>query len=350
MDIDCSGHPTALPYTFPLPTATSYAPMTYTQTASPYSTWTATYQVTYDASDADANGFVSDYYDPTNTMTGGLNPNSSLVKAVGYGGPSGTPGCLTYTQGIVDSGLGNTYFAGAIYAAQSALLKEQSANPRSKNAIIYLSDGQANAFKNQFSDNTAANTSVGCNSGAYLGGQYSLSTCGANTTSQTGAIYLTPATISSTLGYSTTGANGKGNYPDWNDQCQQAIVAAHYAATYPGNPTTVYGVAYGAENSGCTNGWSAGLTDTTIATSGTYNIAVSIPGLIPCTTVEDIASSLQTFYSDWQQSGSSVSQSCVDASHTVTSLADIFQSIAASFTSRAYCPTMPHNWYLCLRY
>jgi hypothetical protein len=165
-----------------------------------------------------------------------------------------------------------------------------------------------------------------------------LYTCGTSTASQTGGVYLTPATVSASLGYSATGANGAGIYPDWQDQCQQAIVAAHYAATYPGAPTTVYAVAYGAENTGCTNGWSVGLTDTTYVARGAYNVSVSIPGLIPCTTVEDIASSLQTFYSDYQQSGSQVDRNCVDDSHTVTSLSEIFQSIAASFTTPRLLP------------
>ena len=58
-------------------------------------------------------------------------------------------GCLTYTFGIwgtgSGSGFGNTYFASSIYEAQAALTAEQAARPGSKNAIIFLSDGQANA-------------------------------------------------------------------------------------------------------------------------------------------------------------------------------------------------------------
>ena len=90
--------------------------------------------------------FLSDYYDPASGNTGGLNSSSNLVKAVGYGS---TSGCLTYTFGISGtgsgSGFGNTYFASSIYEAQAALTAEQTARPGSKNAIIFLSDGQANA-------------------------------------------------------------------------------------------------------------------------------------------------------------------------------------------------------------
>ena len=52
------------------------------------STWEATYQIT---------PFLSDYYSPASSTTGGLNTSSNLVKAVGYGS---TSGCLTYTFGI----------------------------------------------------------------------------------------------------------------------------------------------------------------------------------------------------------------------------------------------------------
>jgi Flp pilus assembly protein TadG len=334
-DIDCSGNPTALPYTLPMPGLSSYAPMTYTQTNSPKTPWTATYEVTYPvtgtgvtnaATDADANGFVSDYYDPTSSDT--LNHSSSLVKATGFNGATGTKGCLTYTQGIVNSGMGNTYYAGSIYAAQAALIAEQKLYG-GKNALIFLSDGQANLVANQFPNNSSANTSVGCNGGTYSGSQYSLKTCGTSTAAQTGAVYLTPATVSSSLGYSTV--NSTGAYPSTLDQCQQAIVAAQYAATLSSNPTTVFSVAYGSEDSGCYNS-----TDSTKVAKGTYNVGISSPpgsSFIPCVTMEDIASSLLNFYSDYNQSGGSVDTNCVDPAHTVVNLNDIFLAISTSFTS-----------------
>ena len=54
----------------------------------------------------------------------------------------------------MNSGFGNTYFASSIYAAQAALVAAQAANPGSKNAIIFLSDGQANA--SEYSKNSSA--------------------------------------------------------------------------------------------------------------------------------------------------------------------------------------------------
>ena len=347
MDYDCSGHPTAMPYTLPKPgqtlpvdATTGLSYLTYAQTSTG-TQWNATYQIT---------PFLSDYYDPTSTSTGGLKTSSELVKAVGYGGPSGTAGCLTYAQGIVNSGIGNTYFASAIYAAQQSLAVQQAANPGSKNAIIYLSDGQANLFLNQFPNNTSSNTSVGCNGGSYIGSEYSLSTCGTSSASQTGTVYLTPAKIlaaQSSLGYDTlsTSSSGsgqsrsgssKGIYPDWNDQCQQGIVAAQYA-TAAG--TTVYGVAYGSESSGCASGWAQGLTDTTtVATGANVGITPLSTNLIPCTSIENIASTLSTFFSDYQQSGSGIDANCVDASHNTISLNSIFAAIAGSFTNPRLLP------------
>jgi hypothetical protein len=55
-------------------------------------------------------------------------------------------------------------------------------------------------------------------------------------------------------------------------------------------------------------------------------------------TVENIASSLGDFYSDYLQSGSQVSTSCVDNSHSVTTLQDISLSIAAQFTNPRLLP------------
>jgi hypothetical protein len=52
--------------------------------------------------------------------------------------------------------------------------------------------------------------------------------------------------------------------------------------------------------------------------------------------MENIASSLDNFYSDYNQSGSG--SSCQDASHTVTSLQDIFLAIASAFTTPRLLP------------
>jgi hypothetical protein len=51
-----------------------------------------------------------------------------------------------------------------------------------------------------------------------------------------------------------------------------------------------------------------------------------------------MASSLGSFYSDWNQSGSGLDNTCVDNSHSVVSLQDIFLSIASNFTTPRLLP------------
>lgn len=174
--------------TLPLPTATSYVPLEYqytiplTATTQKTGILVASYELTYGASDADANGFVSDYYDPSTNS--GLNPASSLVQGIGYTGTSGSKtGCMLLDPdenslngavtppaaggpGVVGGGSaddhnvgvivnttqvgeGTTYLASVIYAANSALIAEQTwmqnvNHTTTKNAIIIQSDGGVN--------------------------------------------------------------------------------------------------------------------------------------------------------------------------------------------------------------
>jgi Flp pilus assembly protein TadG len=169
-------------HTLPNPKATSYAPLTYQYSYTPAAggsavtkTFSASYEYTYGASDADANGFVSDWYQANNATTGNLNSSSSLVQAVGYTGTSTKTGCMllaadnialngavtppaaggpgvdTASGVIVNTtqvGEGITYLAAVIYAAQSALIAEQnlmtSLGITTKNAMIIQSDGGVN--------------------------------------------------------------------------------------------------------------------------------------------------------------------------------------------------------------
>jgi len=296
----CSGSPSTpdfMIYTLPLTTATSYAPLTYKSTGSGTPSFTATYEVTLGASDADANGFVSDYYQPT--ASNGLNSSSSLVKAMtGCMKPIAAVG--TGTGGIpggTSPGGGVTYYASVLYAAQAALTAEQALQPNTKNAIILLSDGQANS--NNSAEFTAPATS------------------------------WTPNPSGS--GLSSWGSTGL--YPSLTDECQQAIVAAQAAATAG---TRVYTVAYGSEQDGCgVSGSGADVSDTTLVATG-KNVAFTLSTLTPCVAMENMASSLDYFFSDYNQSGSG--STCQDASHTVTSLADIFYAISATFTTPRLLP------------
>jgi len=275
-------------YTLPLPTATSYAPLSYTWTSGhSTTTWTATYQIV---------GFSSDYFDYANNA---LNTSSSLVKAItGCMSPISAPG--SGTGGLVGASSGGiTYYASAIYAAQAALLAEQTANPGTKNAIIVVSDGQSNVV-------------TGTHDFPSQGGS-------------------TLATGSS--GY--TNLTGTGLYPDNHDECQQAIKAANDASAAG---TRVYSVAYGSEASGCTG---SGGTDNALLSSSIYkaslNVAMtSLSQITPCVAMENTASSLTYFYSDYNQSGSG--STCQDNSHPVVKLADIFKAIASDFTKPKLLP------------
>ncbi len=158
-DYTCpTSDPTIVPYAFPFPS-------------------TSTYQVI---------NFSSDYRD-SDTSTS-LNTSSDLAIATGA-----KSGC----SGMQAPGGDGTYYAQAIYAAQSYLVSEQSSYPNAKNVLIILSDGDANATSSKMP--------------------------GASTTS--------------------------GTYPSTINQCHQAVTAAQSAASAG---TLVYSVAYGAESSGCT--------------------------------------------------------------------------------------------------
>jgi hypothetical protein len=125
-----------------------------------------------------------------------------------------------------------TSFAGAIYAAQTALQAEQATTTAlgltSNNAIIFVSDGQANMRYDGFPQQTSTAGSGGI----------SVTSAGTST-------YSASAT-------NLTGTKGTwGQYPDFNAGCQQAIMAAQYAKAAG---TRFYAVAYGSEANGCVAG------------------------------------------------------------------------------------------------
>jgi hypothetical protein len=185
---------------------------------------------------------------------------TGCMKPISQAG-SGTGGLNGASSG------GITYYASILYAAQQALTAEAKLNPGTNNAIIFLSDGQANVMS---------------------------ATADLPTSS-------TFTAVPSTAGLNTL--TGTGLYPDTKDECQQAIIAAQAAATAG---TQVYSVAYGSEQSGCysSNGSNGNTDSTLLATGKTLNQTFTISQLTPCVTMENIASSLNNFYSDYNQSGS----------------------------------------------
>jgi hypothetical protein len=169
-DYSCSRiDPVAGPYTFPMPGESEYAPPSWPAR-------TPTYRIV---------DYASDYR--TSDTTSELNPDSDLVKA--FGGASGCPGMKAV-------GGESTYLAGAIYAAQASLIAERAARPGSRNVLIVIAAGYANATPRQMGP----------------------------------------------------GATDSGTYPSWVNECRQAVAAARFAAAHG---TRVYSVAYGAQSSGC---------------------------------------------------------------------------------------------------
>ncbi len=296
---NCSGTPTNEHYTLPITngyssettTLTSYTPLT-------YSGVDATYEDTpVNTSDGDVNGFVSDYWSAT--QTNNLNTSSSIVKAV--------TGCMKNPGGE------STYYGGVIYAAQAALAAEQKANG-GNNALIILSDGQANADNSKFpSSGSSASPSAD------------------------GFTVTTNSTSNTTT--NLTGTSGSfGYYPDFHDECQQAIMAAQAAQTAG---TTVFSVAFGSEDDGCAvSGSGVTVTDTTlIATATSGNSALSLSTLTPCITMKNMASPTTAngtsyFYAD----SSSASSGCTDTAHTVSQINQIFWAISSYFTTPRLVP------------
>jgi hypothetical protein len=235
-DYNCGGTtPTVVPYKTPFPA-------------------TSTYQIV---------NFASDYRVSDVATT--LNSGSSLVASVG-----GKPGC-TGLQAIGGDG---TFYAQAIYQAQTLLAAEKTANPGSKNVLILLSDGDSNS--------TCSGSSGGvCTSGPMTG---------ASTTSTT--------------------------YISTKDQCHQAITAAQASWTAG---TTVYAVNFGAQPTGCT-------TDIpSISPCQTMLQMATPPGGIST-----------TYFSDDPSSGTD--PVCIAAARPTSTLNQIFQAIAGDLTVAKLIP------------
>lgn len=279
---DCSGtQPVAGPYTFPSTTATSLASMTYTTGKT---TVYETYQV---------QGFSQDYRgsDSSNSLAS----SSPLVNAVG-----GAPPC----KGM-KSGYENTYYAGAIYAAQAALIAVQKKD--TQNVIILLSDGNATAKE------TNPTTAFTCNSTKYAAGAFAPGCNDMVVNTQSGTV-----------------ATGSGSYPSWGGECSQAIDAANYAKKYPGdysNPTKIFAIAYGSS------------TTSDSGDCGSDRMSgISNPYISPCATMKAIATSPSTFYSDHYLPGSDTGCQGTGTTNTITSLNNILKDIGNSMKTVRMIP------------
>ena len=283
-DYNCSGNsPAAGPYTFPSTTANTLNNMGYVVGTS---TTYETYQVT---------GFANSYR--TNNDSTTLQSSSNIVAAVG--GKSNCTGMGT--------GYENTYYAGAIYAAQAALVAEQVAKPGTQNVIILLSDGNATAQEQSPTNSFNIN-----------GQRYSA-----------GAFY--PGYNDMVVGSeSGTVATSSGTYPSWIGECSQGVDAATYAKTYPGdssNSTKFYSIAYGSSTQSNSSNCNSDR-----------NNGVSHPYVSPCTAMQDMATSPATFFSDYYLPGSDTGCQASGSSNTITSLNDIFKTITYDLTAVRLIP------------
>jgi len=277
---DCStSGPTAGPYTFPSKTAGSLTNMSYKVGST---TVFQTYQVT---------GFLSDYR--TDNQAKSLTTTSNLVKAVG--GKSGCTG--------IQSSYENTYYAGAIYAAQSALTAEAQLKAGTENVIILLSDGNATAKEKYPSGSSSFN----CNGSTVAAGTF----CPGINDMVTGT-------------QSTTVAGSSGTYPSWVGECSQAIDAAAYAKS---QGTKVYAISYGSPASSSSSNCGSDRTN-----------SASHPYVTPCDTMKAIASSTSTFYSDYYLPGSDTGCQASGPNNTITSLSSIFKTIAYDLTAVRLIP------------
>ncbi len=267
-DTTCpSSDPTIVPYTTPAQGAT-WTPINYNTTTST----AGSYQITnYDS------GWSS-----TNQAGGSLNSSDPLAIATGGGTGTGTGKNYHPCSGMQTPGGDGTYYAGAIYAASSSLVAQQAANPGSLNALIILSDGDANSTKISSTGNTNAG-----NNGALYGSS--------------------------------------------QDQCAQAVAAAQYAATLPN--TTVYTIAYGSPSSGC----STDVYNKKTNPQGT--------GITPCQAMQQMSSgwasgNYSNFFTDETATGSG---GCASPIYTSLSLNDIFTALTAAFGKPRLIPNTDYQ-------
>jgi hypothetical protein len=135
---------------------------------------------------------------------------------------------------------------------------------------------------------------------------------------------------SSTQSAGTAYATNSGSYPSWVGECSQAIDAAHYAKTYPGdssNGTKIYAIAYGSPSTS-----SSGNCGSDRSASASHR------NISPCDTMKAIATSTSTFYSDYYLPGSDTGCQATGPTNTITSLNSIFKTIAYDLTSVRLIP------------
>jgi len=251
-------------------------------------------------------------YKASNTATT-LATGDALSKAVGYSGTS--------CSGLSAPGGQGTYYAQVIYAAQSALLSQQTtatkAGYTTQNVMIILSDGDA------YASNSLANTSLGGN------------------TQNGNQIVALSGTLNGTCtssGNCTSTSASSYTYPSAIGQCWQAVKAAE-DATSAG--TKVYTVAMGSETAAPNAGSSAScqtdqVSETTLsgATGSESYPSSAYAGKAgsACNAIGAMASTSNTFYSD-------ASSGCTSSQNSeYTTIGGIFKAVGNSLTYSRLIP------------
>jgi Flp pilus assembly protein TadG len=316
---------------------------------------TGTYEVTNlsgsgvtGTSGEDANGFDDMYRanDGASTpLNSGYNGTSADALAVAAGAAASSNSSC---KGLQAPGGEGTYYAQAIYAAQQALANEQTSHPGSKNIMIILSDGNAQACNmnantadgGQGGSGCSANqiTALNCPTPGGTGCNVSGSPPSSPPLNGTGTSTTNPTwTTTNFTGWtgSYTGGYASPQYPSELGQCGQAVQAAQLA-TAAG--TTVYTVAMGSPTSGgC-------LTDQTVTITGLSNGAWTWPTgssypKQPCDAIGAMASNVNTFFSDnVTASGSGSGCPASGGNVNYTTIAQIFTAIGSNLTSARLIP------------
>jgi Flp pilus assembly protein TadG len=298
----------AMPYTFP-PPPTSTAGYTI-----PTGSYSPTYQIT---------PFLEDYNTVSSSGTTSLTSSSNLVRATGA-----VSGCGGLAPSSYDGDFG-TYYPGALYAAQAALLKEQASHANSANVMIILGDGNATApqyWPNSSGPEFAMPSSASAATTTYL----PKTSSGSPTASQS----LNTSAYTYPTGWKT--ATSGGSYPSWVGECGQEVTAAQYAATYASggnaNNTLVFTIAYGSpaeSNSGdCGSDVGAGTQ----------------PNITPCQALQKMATQVSGdaispyFYSDFKVTGGDSGCTANTDNSGITAISDIYAAIATKLMGARLIP------------
>jgi Flp pilus assembly protein TadG len=294
----------------------------------------------------------------SSSTSSSLNSSSNMVLAV-----SGVSGC---NSGVSAPGGQGTYYAGAINAAQSALMTlSATQSPPAQNVIIFLSDGGANTTKAQTDfDGYIGTCSATCTASTTLHVTACPKGCATSTTSTseaplavgqvlTGSGITAGTTIVSqltgtpggvgTYQVSTSQKVGSSSTPSSltaapqvtmngqtfnqnTNQCQQAIDAARAAAS---TGTWVYSIAYGSSTNTSPSDCSSD--------SGTPIIS-GLPDFSSCTAMWYIANSqgstpdASKFYSNGNNG------SVCPHANTINNLVTLFANLSTTLTEPRLIP------------